>query len=61
MNAQKGKFVRRASRDPKLLVNTGSPGYGHVGPYLLEKSNHSSFLLIYLFPVYCLVYLMIDL
>lgn len=58
MNAQKGKFVRRASRDPKLLVNTGSPGYGHVGPYLLEKSNHySSFLLDLLFTLY----LMIDL
>lgn len=39
MYAQKGKFVRRASREPKLLVNTGSPGYGHVGPYIQKKTH----------------------
>lgn len=46
MNAQKGKFVRRASRDPKLLVNTGSPGYGHVGAIQLQAHSLTCTLLV---------------
>jgi hypothetical protein len=47
MNAQRISLSSCPSREPKLLVNSGSPGYGHVSPYLHKIA---SFFLLW-FPV----------